>query len=181
MQQENKFFNHKQIEVLKALCRTGVMTEEHMDKIFKITKKEINFLIEKNYIKTTKIYNKKFKLEKIYFLTQKGKNMLKNDLGMAYVYRTCIKQMEHDLKLSKFYCQLDRKIRNTWITETEILHKILPSLGFKSTENAAIDAIIKHNKQMVGIEAITKNYSIEEKQAKKTIAEKIGCKKLIIL
>jgi len=167
--------------VLLALGRTGTILEEDAKLHFKMQNETIMLLIDNKLIDKRKIYKLEMGLKNYFKLTKKGCQYVKQELGLKNVYRSSSNQVLHDLKLSEFYCSLETKIRNTWITETE-MHLELLSSSLKNLDILrAIDGAYKDKNELIGVEVISKNYNSNEIQLKQVIANAIGCSKLILI
>lgn len=173
--------NIPQKELLLALGRTGAITSENAEYKLGVNRQRVNFLIEAEMISKSKVYYPKKGLITYYCLEKKGRQYLQSKCGYGFLYRFSHKQIKHDLKLSSYYLNLDDEIRQTWITESEILNVLLPNSTAQNSKVGAIDAIIKREGQLYGIEAVTKNYTIKDIQEKEKIAQRLNCCSLILI
>jgi len=146
------------IQLLKAIARTGLITEDllHYSNInFKRLKQHID---SKTIVKkgTYLLYGV---LTNIYILSEDSKHRLRSDF-LIDLYKSDTTQLEHDYTLSKIYSNLTIKERNTWKTETE-LHSLYDA------PTTADGLYIANSGKKIGVEVITSSYSKGEIELKK--------------
>ena len=172
--------NQSCTEILLSLGRTGVILEDNVKVYFNIRNGVIKTLIDSQLILKKKVHKPEWRLKNYYSLTTKGHHYIKKELGFKNIYRSSASQLMHDLKLSEIYCLLEKSMRNTWITETELHAQLLDAPTKGLDIRGTIDGAYRDNGALIGVEVITKNYSSNEIQQKHLVANALGCINLLI-
>ena len=184
-------FNKKDAEVVKGLCRTGVMTESHLKSLG-----YTNTRIKNRSCGDEKILHRigrDFKTgENLYKLTDVGKEYGVS-LGIARdeQYRGQGKEktmnFEHDRKLADIYCSLKQEERDMWKTEEQYKREIeeyrehirinesdkweeIRDVKMSSFDGGYIDA----QGQEHYIEVVTESYNVKMIASKEASASALG-------
>lgn len=161
----------KEEECMRGLWRTGVMTREQLEKHFEIKGQRLTNLENSKYLTVNE--------EKVQ-LGEKGEQLMKSQ-GLEFQYVSSFKTFQHDYRLSQVYLDLDKDIRETWVTEKELHHIAeqspkwsefkarMEDMHSKDRCQATPDAAIQDREgKWIGIDIVTNNYKdedIEQKEA----------------
>ena len=176
-----KRITKRQGETMKALGRTGAITSQNANKYFELNNSNAKKMERNGFIKIEKIYIPKEGVKEIFKLNDKGKHWLKNEQNMDALYRTNNKQIQHDLKLNQFYCQLKEEQRNSWINENQIIKDWNSLANTNTVRQGTIDAMVIVDGVRIGVEVITNNYGEEEIQSKENAARDLECEKMVMI
>lgn len=152
----------QEIECMKGLWRTGVMTREQLEKKFDIKGQRLINLKNSKYLKIDE--------DKVY-LGDRGETEMETR-GMEFRYKSDLTTFEHDYQLSDFYLSLSEETRETWMTEKELLHHAEQSsrfFGFRTKikekygkYQATPDGAFVSDGKLIGIDIITESYSNDD-------------------
>ncbi|HDR5039245.1 TPA: hypothetical protein QCR75_005702 [Bacillus anthracis] len=176
-----KRITKRQGETMKALARTGVMTTENAQKYFGLNHANSNKMEQNKYIRIEKIYIPKQGVKEVLKLESKGKVWLRNEQKIDAFYRSNNKQIQHDLKLNQFYCQLKEEQRSSWLNENQIIKRWDNLTNSNTPRRGTVDAIVTIDDVRVAIEVITNNYGEEEIQVKEEVARNLQCERMVII
>lgn len=144
-----------------------------------------------NYIERTYVYNKSLKMqEECYFLTEKGRRLASDMMGIDSFYRS--NGATHDVQLARIYGELSLEQQRSWITEKElrgVFQEKMDDLRVQGQDKLAMTlekqlkegrmspgdgAYLAEDGTIVVIEIITDNYGKAEIQAKEEFVKAIG-------
>lgn len=141
----------KDMDLLKFLARTGIITDEVLKKIGVYNKRKIQHIKSRNIIKQVHMIYGRFR--NVYFLTEETKKKIKNNFGINS-YRTKRTQLEHDYVLMKLYLRLNNKEKDSWLTEHD--------LQLRYNSEVTVDGLFFSSGKKIGVEVITPSYSKED-------------------
>ncbi|NBI07623.1 hypothetical protein [Senegalia massiliensis] len=153
----NMIEKEKDIQLYKAIAKTGLITED-LAKLLGMSRNRLNNHIKEDNIIKKGVYMMFGDLTNIYTLSDKSKNKMRKDF-LIDIYKSDTSQIEHDYVLAKIYMYLNYKEKESWITETGLKYMYQ---GKKTTDGLYIT-----NNNRIGVEVITDSYSksdIEEKK-----------------
>jgi len=173
-----KCITSKDFELMKGIAKTGVTSNFDSKNVIGLTEKRLKKLEMDSYIISKGVLVNGKELIKVYYLGDKGKAHVKLNSNIKKFYRSNERQIQHDLKLSSIYYNLDQEQRNTWQNENALIDKYKLDNPNKKLKTM-IDATFYSNGITVAVEVTTRNYSKEQIQDKYNIADEIGCKEMI--
>jgi len=173
-----KCITNKDLELLKGIAKTGVASNYDARKIIGLSEKRLKNLEKESYISSKGVLVGGKAIVKVYYLNNKGKTHVKYNSNIKRFYRSNERQIQHDLKLSSIYYNLEKEQRDTWTNESELIEQYKLEHPNKELKTM-VDATFLTNGVTFAVEIITKNYSKEEVQEKYNIANEIGCKEMI--
>ena len=166
-----RVLTNRDISMLKGLARTGVSTREMAYRTCGVNSKRLEKLEYSGYIRTEMLAIKGGGTALTIRLNDKGKDYLKYQHNMRYMYKSDNRQITHDLRLSEVYFGLSPKIRETWKTETEVTMEVKLKHDLKSLK-VGVDAVITTPQGMqMAIEVIGDSYTEEQILEKYEFAE----------
>jgi hypothetical protein len=154
----------KDIQLLKAIARTGFTTEEFFP-LLDMNDKRIRQHIQcGNLIKKGPhlVYGI---MRNIYVLSEEAKRRCRSEF-LIRTYKSDISQLEHDYVLTKIYTSLKFEQKQSWKTETELANIYKDSA--KTTDGMYISA----EGLTIGVEVITSSYSQKDIDDKLQFVEK---------
>lgn len=156
--------SYKDIELLKAIARAGIMTEDFLPYFGISVNRLKQHVISENIIKRGSflLYGRS---TNIYVLSNKSKRRLASEF-MINTYKSDVSQLEHDYCLLKTYTFLTADNRNTWITESKL--KVDYPYAYKTCDGLFLTA----SKKRIGVEVITDSYSKRDVESKKEFIRK---------
>lgn len=166
-------------ESMKCMAHTKVISRSNIKEYFKVNDRRIDLLVKNNYIKENTAITKNG-MNTYYTLDKKGLEFIKERTDIDTLYRGNIHQLDHDLKLSQTYCQLDPTERQYWLNEGQIIDK-WDKLSNGTERITGIDAVVMAPSGTIAIEVITKNYGEQEIQEKIDAAAAIGCERVVMV
>lgn len=173
--------------MLKAFSRCGYLDTKMIKENLRIADRRIANFQRDGYIEKVSFLDKITKnAEFSYRLTEKGKDLCSNQLGIESFYRSS--SPIHDLALANNYFSIKEEYRDTWITERQFrdifqkyMDKLeahdysrwqeLNSLWEEKLISPTDGGYITNSGTIVAIEVVTGSYGKEEIQAKETFAE----------
>lgn len=161
----------KESRVIKMIAKTGFYIQDYNKKLG-ISKAIIETCLSKELIyggDGVLIYRK---FCQPYYLTHKGNSIAKNRY-LINPYRSKYTQTEHDFILGNIYLSLSFIEQESWVTETT-LNTIFQGMSVPDGMYTSLD------KELVGIEVLTNNYSKLEKKNLSNFISKY-CDKSIVL
>ncbi len=173
-----KCITSKDFELMKGIAKTGVTSRFDSVNVIGLSEKRLIKLEKDSYIISKGVLVNGKDAIKIYYLGDKGKAYVKLNSNTDNFYRSNERQIQHDLKLSSVYYNLNQEQRDTWRNENELINKYKsdnPNIKLKTM----VDATFYSNGITVAVEVTTRNYSKEQIQDKYNIAGELGCKELI--
>lgn len=104
--------------MLKAFARVGYLDTKILKENLKIADRRIKNFERDGYIEKVSYLNKETKnAEFSYRLTERGKELCSNQLGIESFYRSS--SPIHDLALAENYFSIKEEYRDSWITESQ--------------------------------------------------------------
>jgi DNA-binding PadR family transcriptional regulator len=174
-----KCITSRDFELFKGIARTGITSKFDARNIIGLSERRLRSLEKSEYIYSKSILaNKGNETVKVYYLDDKGKSYVKLNTTIDKFYRSNERQVEHDLKLSSIYYSLDRKERETWTNENDLINEYKIKNPNKKLETM-IDATFTTHGQRIAVEVVTKNYTKGQIEEKFGIANEIGCKEVV--
>lgn len=168
-------------ESMKAIAHTGVLSKGNARQYFNLSERRIKILVKENYLTERTSYTKDG-VQTYYTLGTKGRNYIDNNTKIDYVYKSNEKQLNHDLKLSQVYCQLNSDERQYWLNENQINHHWNDIAGKEKMCNiSSLDGLINSPNGVVGVEIVTNNYGDTDLEQKEQAANELGCERLMIV
>lgn len=157
-------------KLFKQIARTG-LTDRNQAKIFcNINSDRLKKLENSGYIKLEK-HSVLGQNTEIVRLNSKGISYCKDELDIKSFAYAQSNHLEHDLKLSLVYYNLDNTTQETWQHEREIIKEIYEkSPEMKGNLKTCIDARVNMNGVNVAIEVVGNSYGEEEISMKEEIA-----------
>jgi carboxypeptidase C (cathepsin A) len=152
----------KDIQLLKAIARTGLITENLLP-MLGITRQRLRQHIISGNIEKKGTYMLFGSLTNIYTLTEHAKRRMRSDF-LINIYKSDATQLEHDYVLSKIYIYLRYDQKESWKTEGALQQMY----GINKTT----DGLFISNGCKIGVEVITDSYSKEEIEQKKNFIRK---------
>lgn len=173
-----KCITARDFELMKGIAKTGLTSRFDATKVIWIGEKRLKNLGKESYIysKNFLVYGKS--MVTVYYLNNKGKAYVKFNSNIDRCYRTNERQIEHDLKLSSLYYNLEREQQKTWINENDLIKDYKINNPNKKL-NTMVDATFFSNGITVAVEVITKNYTKEQLNEKYKIVNELGCKEVL--
>ena len=175
-----KCITSRDIELLQGIAKTGVTSYFDAKETIGLSERRLRNLEKEKYITSKNVMvNKGKDTIKTYYLNNKGKAYMKSNSNINKFYRSNERQIDHDLKLSGIYYNLQRDERKTWTNENDLIEEYKLNNPNRKL-NTMIDATYKtENGYIIAVEVITKNYTKEQIQEKYNIANEIGCKEVL--
>ena len=173
-----KCITGRDLELMQGIARTGITSNFDARQIIGLSEKRLKNLEKESYIISSGVVVKGIDTIKVYKLDEKGKSYIKTNSSIESFYRSNERQIEHDLKLSSIYYNLEREQRNTWLNENDLIKQYKLDNPTKNL-NSMVDATFSSNGFKVGVEVTTRNYTKEQIQEKYDIANEIGCKEML--
>ena len=165
-------------ETMKCISHTGLITKANAQHYFNLNEKRINLLEKNNYITVHNVYTRQG-IQTIYTLGTNGYKFIKEETTIDHTYKSNLRQVKHDIKLSQMYCQITPDERIGWKNENQIIHH-WESMS-KVERVGCLDAIVTIDNQIIGIEVITNNYGQEELAQKEEAAKALNVGKLVYI
>ena len=175
-----KCITSKDFELMKGIAKTGVTSKFDSINVIGLSGKRLVKLEKDAYITSKTVLVNGKDVIKVYYLGDKGKAHVKLNSNIKNFYRSNERQVQHDLKLSSIYYNLDQAQRNTWENENELINKYKLDNPNKKLKTM-IDATFYSNGITVAVEVTTRNYTKEQIQDKYNIADELGCKEMLKL
>lgn len=178
--------------MLKAFSRVGYLDSKMLKENLQIADIRIINFQRDGYIEKVSYLDKTTKnAEFSYRLTEKGKDLCANQLGVESFYRSS--SSIHDLALANNYFSLKEEYRDNWITESQfrdIFQEHLDNLQtqdrdkWQEINNLCEQKLISppdggyvtSTGTVIAIEIVTSGYGKEEIQAKQTFSEVLNIK-----
>ena len=173
-----KCITARDFELLQGIAKTGVTSRYDATKIIGLSEKRLKNLEKDSYIKSKSVLINGTNIVKVYSLNYKGKSYVKLNTDIYNFYRSNERQIDHDLKLSSIYYNLELEQRKAWTNESDLIANYKLNNPNKKL-NTMVDATFLINDIKVAVEVITKNYTKEQLQEKYNIADEIGCKEVL--
>lgn len=177
--------------MLHAFRSIGYLRKSHLKDQLGQRDKRINGFIRDGYIEKCTVFNQNTrKVEEVYRLSNKGKEMCRQHLNLDHFYRS--NSANHDLQLAERYFALTEAERSTWITEVQFreifmqkiydlreqndIHRaIIFSEMLKNQEISPVDGgYLTETGSIITFEIITKNYDLSEITAKEAFSQFIN-------
>lgn len=173
--------------MLKTFSRVGYLDSKMLKENLQIADRRITNFQRDGYIEKVSYLEKTTKsAEFSYRLTEKGKDLCVNQLGVESFYRSS--SPNHDLALAKNYFSVKEEHRDNWITESQFrdifqqhLEKLqiqdhdkweeLNNLWEQKLISPPDGGYVTNSGNIVAIEVVTSSYGKEEIQAKETFSE----------
>lgn len=162
-------------EFLKAHGRGGTFIIEEVAKEFKISKNKIDMHIKMGHITVERTYTAEG-WKNVSRISNAGAKWLKENTTVKFNYRGNLRQVNHDIALSRKYLSLHPKARDTWVTEND-LNKDWSKYcktGTPKGNYGTLDALCVIHGKLVAIEVITDNYSGLALEMKENAAIELG-------
>lgn len=159
-----KIETEKDIQLLKAIAKTGLITEDMLP-VFGITIKRLYQHIHSEYIEKKGTYLIFGTMTNVYTLTEQSKRRMKSDY-LIDLYKSDVSQLEHDFVLAKIYMYLSYAEKESWKTESGLLQM------YSNCEKTTDGLYISSGGKKIGVEVITDSYSKEEIEQKKDFIRK---------
>ncbi|MGL4912686.1 MAG: hypothetical protein ACRC3Y_09680 [Romboutsia sp.] len=166
-------------ESMKCMAHTKVISRANMKEYFKVNDRRIDLLVKNNYIKEYTATTKTG-MNTYYTLDKNGLEFIRERTDIDTLYRGNIYQLEHDLKLSQVYCQLDPTERQYWLNEGQIIDR-WDKISNGAERITGIDAVVMAPGGTIAIEVTTRNYGEQEIQEKIDAAAAIGCERVVMV
>lgn len=174
-----KCITSKDFELLQGIAKTGVTSYYDARNVLGLSDKRLTNLEKGNYISSKNVVvNNGQETIKAYYLNSIGKEYIKTNSDLEKCYRSNERQIEHDLKLSSIYYDLNIDERRSWTNENDLIDTYKINNPSKEL-NTMIDATYTTNGVTVAVEVITKNYTKAQIEEKYRIAEEIGCEEVL--
>lgn len=170
--------------MLKAFSRVGYLDSKMIKENLKVADRRIANFQRDGYIEKVSFLDKKTKnAEFSYRLTEKGKDLCSNQLGVESFYRSS--SPVHDLALANNYFSIKEEHKDNWITESQFRDMFQQYLERLQTQDhyrwqelndlweqklisPPDGGYMTSTGTVIAIEVVTSSYGKEEIQAKET-------------
>lgn len=171
-----KVITNRDKALIKQLTRTGICTAPQAEEYAGVSDKRIKQLEKSGYIKTS-AHAVMGKNHLIIQIGKAGTEYARQELGIRNLCITQTNHLEHDVKLTEFYYQLEHEIQDTWRHEADLIrdyHEMYPDKELKT----CVDATIQVNDKIIAVESIGSSYTGALMELKQEIAQDLGCARL---
>lgn len=173
-----RIFKARDKDFTRCLSHAGYMRKSQaLD--MGMNKSRLNTYQSEGYVDKMYVYNTETKSpEECFFLTDKGRNLATNMMGIESFYRS--NGVKHDARLAEEYQKLSLEEQRSWLTEKDLRQMYddrMENLGVTvkdSSISPGDGAYVGSDGQLMIIEIVTDNYGKAEVQAKEDFAQALG-------
>ena len=173
-----KKITSKDTKLLKQLSRTGISTNNQINRYTSLSQARLTKLENSNFIKSKNVSIEGVS-RKIYSLDAQGKEYCKTNLGVERFAVAQSNHYTHDIKLTEMYYTLPEEVQETWKAENQLVKDIknkFPDVKLKT----CLDATVEWEGETIGIEAIGDTYTVADVELKESIAKDyLGCNSVL--
>lgn len=160
-------------KLFTQLSNTGICDVDQAKKYCNLNRERITKLENSGYILVDKVFIKSGNFIEIVRLGQKGRKYSENILANEYFYKTSLKQVNHDIKLTEVYYTLENV--KEWKNETQIKEE-----NKEITKKDCVDAIVTfENNEICAVEVIGSKYTKETIKNKELLGNKLAGKTIL--
>lgn len=145
-----KLETEKDIQLLKAIARTGFITENLLS-FLGVSPSRLRQHLEHGNIVKKGVYMLYGCMTNIYTLSHSAKRRMRAEF-LLNPYKSDTTQLEHDYVLAKIYMFLSHEEKESWLTETNL--QMIYGKDTKTTDGFYISG-----KKRIGVEVISDSYS----------------------
>lgn len=173
-----KVLTHRDKKLLTQLSRTGIANMQQAKEYCLLNPDRIDKLEKSGYIKTSN-HIIRGENNKIIQIDKGGKEYCRQEEGIFSFCQAQTNHLNHDLKLTEVYYNLEKEIQETWRHERDLIQEIYEKFPEKEGQlKTCIDATVELNGEIVAIESMGDSYTGEIMEMKENVANLLGCSRL---
>ncbi|MBY6860822.1 hypothetical protein [Clostridium botulinum] len=165
-------------DLLKQLSKTGVCTGGQAKEHAGVSHERLQKLEKSGYVKTSN-HTVRGENNKIIQIDKAGAEYARQEFGTERLCPSQTNHLEHDIKLTEFYYNLEPEIQDTWRHEGDLIKDYYEK--FPDAEGklqTCIDATIEVGGETIAVESVGDSYSGSTMELKEQIAESLGCSRM---
>ncbi|NFA44469.1 hypothetical protein EXM65_18385 [Clostridium botulinum] len=164
-------------DLLKQLSKTGVCTGGQAKEHAGVSHERLQKLEKSGYIKTS-THTVNGENNRIIQIDKNGADYCRQEFGTEKLCTAQTNHLEHDIKLTEFYYNLEPEIQDTWRHEGDLINDYYEKYPEAEKLQTCIDATIQVNDETIAIESVGNSYSGNTMDIKQDIAESLGCSRM---
>lgn len=173
-----KVLTHRDKNLLTQLSRTGIANVQQAKEYCSLNQDRIAKLEKSGYIKTSN-HIVRGQNNQIIQLDRGGKEYCRQEEGIFSYAQAQTNHLNHDLKLTEVYYNLDKEVQDTWRHERDLIKDIYEKYPEQEGQlKTCVDATVEIGGETIAIESMGDSYTGEIMEMKESIAQMLGCSRM---